>query len=107
MTRAGDARVTVVGELDFDTAPQVRAAVARCMANRPGSLRLDLTGVGFCDCAGFNVLLEVRTSVLLAGADLVVEGIGPVLARLLSLLGADSVLTEGRTEAHVMLAGSE
>lgn len=103
---AGDARVAVSGELDHSTAPQVREAVAACMAKRPKRLCLDLAGVSFCDCAGLNVLLEVRISVLQAGTDLVVEGIGTQLARLLSLIGAGHILTEGTTRADTILARS-
>jgi anti-anti-sigma factor len=77
------------------------------MAKRPKSLCLDLTRVSFCDCAGLNVLLEVRISVLQAGADLVVEGIGTQLARLLSLIGAGHIMTEGVTRAHTILARSK
>ncbi|MFJ2645596.1 STAS domain-containing protein [Streptomyces sp. NPDC087420] len=107
VTRAGDARVTLTGELDHTTAPQVREAVAACMAERPKSLRLDLNGVGFCDCSGLSVLLETRLSVLLAGADLVVAGIGAQLARLISLIGAGDILAEGRVSADSILARSE
>ncbi|MEU3186255.1 STAS domain-containing protein [Streptomyces sp. NPDC006923] len=104
---AGHARVTVAGELDHDTAPYVREAVAACLAKRPKSLRLDLTGICFCDCSGVNALLGARIAVLLAGADLVVEGIGTQLARLLSLIGASDILTEGHASADTILARSE
>lgn len=93
---ADSARATLVGELDLDTAPHVRKAVAACLAKRPKSVCLDLTGVGFCDCAGLNALLAARISVHEAGAVLVVEGIGPQLARLLTLIGADGLLTGER-----------
>ncbi|MGW7072312.1 STAS domain-containing protein [Streptomyces sp. NPDC054855] len=90
---SGRARVTLSGELDFDTAPSVLEAVAACLAKRPTSLCLDLTGISFCDCAGLNSLLTARLSVLQAGVDLLVEGVGAQLARLLSLIGADDVFT--------------
>ncbi|MFD3721951.1 STAS domain-containing protein [Streptomyces sp. NPDC058674] len=95
VVQAGSARVTLAGELDWDTAPYVRNAVAACLAERPTSLRLDLTDLSFCDCAGLGALLEVRTSALRAGVDLVAEGIGTALARLLDLTGTGEVLTEG------------
>jgi anti-anti-sigma factor len=99
--------VTLAGELDHDTASHVREAVAACLTEQPRSLCLDLTEVCFCDCAGVNALLGARISVLLAGADLVVEGIGSQLARLLSLIGASDVLTEGHMGAGTMLSRSE
>ncbi|MFF2521055.1 STAS domain-containing protein [Streptomyces liangshanensis] len=107
VTRAGDAHVALAGELDHTTAPQVREAVAACMAERPKSLRLELSGVEFCDCSGLGVLLETRLCVLLAGADLVVAGIGTQLARVISLIGAGDILAEGYVKADSILARSE
>lgn len=102
---SGAARVALDGELDWDTAPCVRNVVEACLAEEPTSLHLDLTNVSFCDCAGLGVLLGVRSSVLAARVDLVVEGIGAQLARLLDLTGADGVLTEGKIRAVAESAG--
>ncbi len=96
---AGVARVTLAGELDWDSAAAVEEAVAACLVRRPTSLCLDLTGVHFCDCSGLTALFTVRNSVLRAGVELRVVGVGTQLARLLSLIGADGVLTEGTTSS--------
>lgn len=100
MVLSGVARVTLVGELDLDTAPHVREAVTAGLAEEPVSLCLDLTGVSFCDCAGLSALLRARAAVLRAGVDLVVEGVGSQLARLLSLIGADYVFTGGNAATN-------
>lgn len=97
VVRSGRARVALAGELDFDTAPCALEAVAACLAKQPTSLCLDLTDISFCDCAGLNSLLTARMSALQAGVDLHAEGVGVQLARLLSLIGADDVFTEGNT----------
>ncbi|WUL62711.1 STAS domain-containing protein [Streptomyces sp. NBC_00344] len=94
MVHSGVARVTLIGELDLDTAPLVRETVASCLAKQPTSLCLDLADVSFCDCAGLGALLRARTAILLSDVSLVVEGIGPPLARLLALIGAGDILTE-------------
>ncbi|MFF9690332.1 STAS domain-containing protein [Streptomyces sp. NPDC014623] len=99
MVHSGVGRVALVGELDLDTAPQVREAVTACLAKQPTSLCLDLTDVTFCDCAGLSALLRARSTVLRAGVGLVVEGVGPQLARLLSLIGAEGILTGTGTPA--------
>ncbi|MFI2780627.1 STAS domain-containing protein [Streptomyces sp. ALB3] len=91
--RSSVGRVALAGELDLDTAPDVQEAVAACLAKQPTRLHLDLTDVTFCDCAGLSSLLMARSTVLRAGVGLVVEGVGAQLARLLSLIGADDVLT--------------
>ncbi|MFF1452147.1 STAS domain-containing protein [Streptomyces sp. NPDC058274] len=107
VVHSGVARVTLAGELDVDTAPYVQKAMAGCLADRPKSLCLDLTGVGFCDCAGLNALLAARMSVLHAGVELVVEGIGPQLARLIDLIGATDILTEGHVGTDTVPARRE
>ncbi|MFE8978718.1 STAS domain-containing protein [Streptomyces cyaneofuscatus] len=99
--RSGLARVTLAGELDLDTAPYVQEAVTACLEQQPVSLCLDLTGVSFCDCAGLSALFRARTAALHAGVDLVVEGIGTQLARLLSLIGADDVFTPRMSSTDV------
>lgn len=101
---AGVARVTLAGELDLDTAFHVRDTVAACLAEQPTEIRLDLTGVSFCDCSGMNALLAARSSALRAGVGLRVEGIGTQLARLLSLIGADGVLTGRASSATAVPA---
>lgn len=101
---SGLARVTLAGELDLDTASYVQDAVSACLEQQPVSLCLDLTGVSFCDCAGLSALFRARTAALHAGVDLVVEGIGTQLARLLSLIGADDVFTGRNFSADVEAA---
>ncbi|MEV6758549.1 STAS domain-containing protein [Streptomyces sp. NPDC051214] len=108
---SGHARVTLAGELDFDTAPCVLEAVDSCLAERPTGFCLDLTGISFCDCAGLNSLLTARLSVLQAGVELLVIGVGVQLERLLALIGADGIFTEGSTftdaEAEAALCASD
>ncbi|MGW0787738.1 STAS domain-containing protein [Streptomyces sp. NPDC002911] len=104
MVDEGVARVTLAGELDLDTGPNVLEAVTACLAKQPTSLCLDLTGISFCDCAGLGALLRARTSVLRAGVDLVVEGVGTQLARLLALIGADDMFTERDTHTNAQPA---
>ncbi|WP_053721333.1 STAS domain-containing protein [Saccharothrix sp. NRRL B-16348] len=61
VTRAGDVLVVgVTGELDMDTAPEVRAVIVSGLVERPSALVLDLTGVGFFSSAGLSLLLEAR-----------------------------------------------
>lgn len=85
---AGD-RVDVIcrGELDIGAEwlqPQLRAALDRSATG----VDLDLEGVGFCDCAGLNVLLDLRREALDQGKTVTVRSCGPAFARLLDLTGA-------------------
>ncbi|GHH45143.1 STAS domain-containing protein [Streptomyces candidus] len=101
---SGVARVTLAGELDLDTAFHVRDTVAACLVKQPTEVRLDLTGVSFCDCSGLNALLAVRSSALRAGVGLRVEGIGTQPARLLALIGADGLFAERASSATAVPA---
>lgn len=63
-TRAGDVLVVgVTGEVDMDTVPEVRAAIASGLDGRASALVLDLTEVGFFSSAGLSLLLETRRRV--------------------------------------------
>ncbi|KAF4407722.1 MULTISPECIES: STAS domain-containing protein [Streptomyces] len=92
VVRSGVAVVYLSGELDLDTAPGVRATVTLCLDRRPEQLRIDLTEVVFCDCAGLNALLGARLAALRAGAEMYVTGVGSQVARLFDLSGAGKVL---------------
>src|SRR5690242_3320470 len=54
--------VEAVGELDYDSAPQLRAALRHVLAVRPAPqvLVVDLGGVTFCDSCGLDTLLQAR-----------------------------------------------
>ncbi|MGW1991809.1 STAS domain-containing protein [Embleya sp. NPDC001921] len=77
--------VTVIGEIDVDAVPELAFALDRCLDQRPGALRLDLSAVRFCDCAGLNALLRARLRARGVGTTLVLYGVTPVVARLLVL----------------------
>jgi anti-anti-sigma factor len=52
--------ITVVGEVDMITAPQVRAYLQDKTAARPGHVVLDLGGVAFLGSHGLTLLVDAR-----------------------------------------------
>ncbi|MFF7948314.1 ANTAR domain-containing protein [Streptomyces griseorubiginosus] len=103
---AGD-RVTVVcrGELDVG-AERLQPELYDLLATSSTGVDLDLAGVGFCDCAGLNVLLDLRRQALDQGKTVTIASCGPALGRLLDLTGARELFraegaegTESRPEA--------
>ncbi|WP_431938982.1 STAS domain-containing protein [Nocardia grenadensis] len=52
--------VTATGEIDIHTAPRLHEALTRAMDDRPRTLILDLSAVGFFDSSGLKVLLGCR-----------------------------------------------
>lgn len=75
------------GELDLDTLPPLEAALSQAAATHHIVI-LDAAGVTFADSTCLTVLLRVRQL-----ADLRVARPSAQLARLLSLTGADRVVT--------------
>ncbi|MFI9009886.1 STAS domain-containing protein [Actinosynnema sp. NPDC053489] len=107
VTRAGEIPViTVAGEVDMDTVPEVRATLAAELAGGPPALVLDLTDVGFFSSAGLSLLLDARRRVdalaVVATRRAVLRPIKvTAIASLLSVFGSvDEAL------AHVSPAGT-
>jgi len=91
----GIAVVTAAGEIDLDTASQLREALAGCLVEAPAWIRVDLREVGFCDCSGLNVLLWARARAMEIGIRLgVVAAAGSIVLRVLQLTGTDRLLLE-------------
>ncbi|MFJ1808749.1 MULTISPECIES: STAS domain-containing protein [unclassified Streptomyces] len=55
--RGTRALITLAGEIDLATAPQVRKALAECLSDGIRSIDVDLTAVTFCDAGGLNAFL--------------------------------------------------
>ncbi|HTK64894.1 MAG TPA: STAS domain-containing protein [Pseudonocardia sp.] len=83
------ARLVLDGELDYETTPDLEAAVRELLSTRPGlrELRLDCGRIRFCDTIGLAGLLGVRRGADSAGMSLVLENRTATLDRLLELTG--------------------
>lgn len=80
--------VTVRGELDAATVPELSGYLARALLDRPRLLVFDLSGVRFMDCAAAAAI--IRTSCALPGRPRpVLCHPRPVVRRLLSVTGLD------------------
>jgi anti-sigma B factor antagonist len=84
--------VTISGEIDIASGPQLRDQLLSIMRRQGARLTLDLTGVTFIDCAGIGVLMAVRRRVQLEGGSLRVLRASPRVRRVLALTRLDSVL---------------
>ncbi|MFF0388295.1 STAS domain-containing protein [Kitasatospora sp. NPDC004615] len=78
--------VRVDGEIDLDTAPALRRALAAALeAHR--EVVLDLSEVTFMDCAGLGALVRARNQADRSGRRLILRGAGRCVVRLLELTG--------------------
>jgi anti-sigma B factor antagonist len=69
-TLAGRPALTVRGELDLLTAPELAAAVDAQLAAAPSSLVVDLTGTSFLDSSGARELVRSARAAAAAGVAL-------------------------------------
>ncbi|MGR6998055.1 STAS domain-containing protein [Yinghuangia aomiensis] len=85
-------QVHVAGELDQDTAPQLRRAVSAALRGRPAVLHIDLAAVPFADSAGLHILLDTRSRLAGWGGTLTVDA-GEQVRDLLRLTGTTPLFT--------------
>jgi anti-sigma B factor antagonist len=103
----GHALVTVAGEIDIATVPQLRERLAAPAASgRP--LIVDLEQVTFIDASGLGVLASAARQAAARGASLHVVCAGRQLQRLFTITGLDRQIPLARsvTEAYQNLAAA-
>ncbi|MGW8358931.1 STAS domain-containing protein, partial [Streptomyces wedmorensis] len=71
----------LAGELDLATVPLLQQAAATALGTRPRRLRLDLTGLTFCDQTGLRALHRLTRQAHAAHISLRLTGIHPRLHR--------------------------
>ncbi|MGW7099557.1 STAS domain-containing protein [Streptomyces sp. NPDC054838] len=86
----GTVVLALAGELDHDTAQPLREALDAAVTPG-GRLLVDVSGLGFCDSTGLNVLLHSRIAVQEAGGTLGLAGLSGPVARMFRITGADGV----------------
>jgi len=85
----GHVVITVAGEVDLATAPELAAALDEVGAD-DGPIVVDLTEVGFLDSSGLNVLLQARER-LGGGTSVRLVATRPAILRVLAVTGLDEV----------------
>ncbi|MEU9390733.1 ANTAR domain-containing protein [Streptomyces sp. NPDC048324] len=92
VTDGDRALVTVHGELDVG-GDGLRTALGDVLDRSATGIDLDLTAVGFCDCGGLNLLLDLRRQALDRGKTVGVRACSPAVARLFELTGTRELFT--------------
>ncbi|WP_061295039.1 anti-sigma factor antagonist [Herbidospora cretacea] len=90
--RAAGPLVSVTGDLDATTSPQLHAVVNDLLTSGRPFIAADLSGVGFCDSSGLRVLLVSTIAARELGGLLVLSGVSAPIDRLLRLTGSLTVL---------------
>jgi len=84
--------LTIRGELDSTTAPQVIAEVRNLTMTSGQRLLIDLTELSFCDSSGIAALLAARNTTHSANATIALHGVPAQVTRTLNLLGLAALI---------------
>ena len=79
--------VTVKGEVDLATAPELEATVQRAFEIVPASVLLDLAGMSFIDSSGLRVLVALSNEARSRDATLALRNVPRHAERVLDLTG--------------------
>ncbi|MFE4695808.1 STAS domain-containing protein [Streptomyces sp. NPDC001935] len=86
----------IAGELDFDTASELRELIPT-VALRPGQrLTLDLGRMEFCDSSGLSALIAAHHHAHTAQADIALEAVPANTLRILRIVGLDQLFSLGQ-----------
>ncbi|MET8298520.1 STAS domain-containing protein [Streptomyces sp. NPDC005180] len=90
--RADHITVTVTGELDMETCPDV-TKITEALSLDGKTLTVDLSAVTFMDSSGLNALLRLRSRAQTEAASLRLAGVPDQALRVLDLTGTRQLFT--------------
>lgn len=85
--------LAVSGELDQESAPQLRAALDDLPFTDGSVLVTDLGGLDYCDSTGITVLVTAHQRARRTGALLLLAGVVPELLRVFEIVGLDQLFS--------------
>lgn len=94
------ATIELQGEMDLATTDLVIAVLDHALALGRRYVCLDLSRLTFMDCAALRLVVDAHNRFLGAGGALVLTGVGPRVARLLSITHLDEALFVTDTPAR-------
>ncbi|UNO38411.1 ANTAR domain-containing protein [Streptomyces sp. MST-110588] len=92
--------VALRGELDLDVARRMEPELHEILGRSPRGLDLHLDAVGFCDCAGLNLLLRLRLRALDQDKTVAIRSSSRAVERLLDLAGARALFVPPKPTGH-------
>jgi anti-anti-sigma factor len=85
--------IMLAGEADLTCADQLEALISGQLADGTRQLTIDVTGLRFADSASIRTLVLAARTLRERGGSLVLLDPQPSVAKVLTLLGADEVIT--------------
>jgi len=96
----GPAVVKLFGELDLSTAPQLEACLEGLGADG-ADVRLDLSGLSFCDSSGISAMVTASKRVRKQGGHLSIVFPQPAVRSVLEITGLFDYLSAPRSEEGI------
>ena len=88
------AEVSLSGELDLCTAPDVASRLRRLLQTSPvQTIVVDLAGLSYCDCTGLNVFANAQRDAELLDKRIVLVRARPILRRVFDSVQFGQVVT--------------
>ena len=94
--------VMICGRLDALTGPDHEKKLKQVVENGAHRLVLDMTTLDYISSAGLRVLLTVLKAIQENRGQLVLAGVGPNVASVLTMSGLDSILQRTATVAEAL-----
>jgi anti-anti-sigma factor len=85
-------QLTLSGEIDYESAQDLRAAVTSALDGRIDTLIISLAGVAFLDSTGIGTLVIARRICHGCGVTMHMRDVNPFIARLFAVVGVSDVL---------------
>jgi anti-anti-sigma factor len=79
--------ITIEGELDTATAPDLETAIQGCLAEGASALLLDLSNTDYVSSMGLRVFLSTLKSLKASGGRLVLAGLNEEVQEIIDLAG--------------------
>ncbi len=67
--------VTLAGEVDLRTSPQLRNTLHELLENRPPRIIIDLSDVSYVDSSGVGTIVELKRRAMRSGSDVILVGL--------------------------------
>jgi anti-sigma B factor antagonist len=90
--------VKLTGELDLLAAPQLEVCLVALRAEGAHDIRLDLSGLSFCDSSGISALLKASKQCRKSGGHLSIASPQAAVRRVLEITGLLDYFSEAKPE---------
>ncbi|MEU1202073.1 STAS domain-containing protein [Streptomyces sp. NPDC005813] len=108
LPREGIALVTVEGDLDVETAPELRHHLSGQVRAGRRHLLIDLAAVPFMDSSGINAILKALEETRLAGGSIRLVSPAPAVRRVLDLTGVNlAIASSDSVDAALALVAED